>query len=631
MFQKILTLTVFLFCSILFAQSELELKEISSKSDQNKNAQLEKRLTLDFETNQEQVDLYLKNNPFLAKSLNLEESSRWLERINENGHPVFIITTNTQGAEMIGANQLYSGGSLGLDIDGSGITAGIWDGGYVLQNHQEFNRRVRYGEADKSVSGHGTHVGGTMIASGDGRADARGMAPGGRLKSFRFDNDVNEMLEQAQDGLLISNHSYGREVTVDTELEVFGQYDFSARDFDAITDANPYYLPVVSAGNDRGKDYNSGKAEYDLLTDRTTSKNALTVGAVTGSTDNDDPSNITMSNFSSWGPTDDGRIKPDLVAKGVSVLSTSDQSNTSYSVLQGTSMSSPMVAGGLMLLHQLYNELFESFMRSATIKGLVLFTAKEAGNTPGPDYRFGWGLLDVEAAAEMLLNVSNLNLGVIEEKELADQESLTETFTAVDTERISFALSWTDLPGEVKSEYTIDDTTPVLINDLDLKVVDDEGNEFFPYKLDVERFRSRATTGVNNVDNIEIIHINAPAGNYRVEITHKGVLDNPQNYSLLVNGATKATASTSSEEIAGLSIFPNPANDFVNITFNATSVSNNVTIQLYNTLGQMVKNESFNNNGRFNQRVNISDLRSGVYFVAVSDGNLKSTRKLIVK
>lgn len=78
----------------------------------------------------------------------------------------------------------------------------------------------------------------------------------------------------------------------------------------------------------------------------------------------------------------------------------------------------------------------------------------------------------------------------------------------------------------------------MLINDLDLKVVSSDGIEYFPYKLNPARPEAAATNGINNVDNIEIIHINAPAGNYQVVITHKDfITGKSQDFSLNCKGS----------------------------------------------------------------------------------------------
>ena len=89
-----------------------------------------------------------------------------------------------------------------------------------------------------------------------------------------------------------------------------------------------------------------------------------------------------MSAYSSWGPTDDGRIKPDLVGTGDAILSSSANGDDAYSTLTGTSVSAPNVAGSLLLLQEFYARQTYGFtMRAATLKGLVLHTANEAGGT----------------------------------------------------------------------------------------------------------------------------------------------------------------------------------------------------------------------------------------------------------
>src|SRR5690606_17562621 len=128
---------------------------------------------------------------------------------------------------------------------------------------------------------------------------------------------------------------------------------------------------------------------------------------VNGVADYKGPGDVTMSPFSSWGPVDDGRIKPDLVAMGMNVFSTAinEEQSDSYTTLSGTSMAAPNATGSLFLLQELYHSRNAGrYMRAATLKALAIHTAKEAGLAPGPDYMYGWGLLDVKSAAEMIIN-----------------------------------------------------------------------------------------------------------------------------------------------------------------------------------------------------------------------------------
>src|SRR5262249_32640354 len=138
---------------------------------------------------------------------------------------------------------------------------------------------------------------------------------------------------------------------------------------------------------------------FDCLASYTCAKNILTVGAVTKINNNDNLNNgwtqvsdVQLASFSGCGPTDDGRIKPDVVGCGVFIFSSISDSAKAYGYLSGTSMATPNVSGSLLLVQQHFNNLKGRFMRSSTLKGLAIHTADEAGNA-GPDYSFGWGLI----------------------------------------------------------------------------------------------------------------------------------------------------------------------------------------------------------------------------------------------
>src|SRR5690606_3891970 len=143
-------------------------------------------------------------------------------------------------------------------------------------------------------------------------------------------------------------------------------YDSRARQIDNITFNNPYYLPVVSAGNDRGETtapgstQNAAKAGYDLIFGHGNAKNALTVAAVGQVLNYTGASSVPLSSFSSWGHSDDGRIKPEISMKGVYVRSTLDTNDTAYGFMSGTSMASPGVTGVITLLQQYHNHLYAS-------------------------------------------------------------------------------------------------------------------------------------------------------------------------------------------------------------------------------------------------------------------------------
>ena len=156
---------------------------------------------------------------------------------------------------------------------------------------------------------------------------------------------------------------------------------------------------VVAAGNDGNQNsYNGapldGNSSYDKLTGHSTSKNNLVVANAQDANIAADGTLISVSinSSSSEGPTDDYRIKPDITGNGTNVYSTYQNSDTAYNSITGTSMASPNVAGSLLLIQEHYNNTNGSFARAATIKGLALHTADDAGPN-GPDAVYGWGLL----------------------------------------------------------------------------------------------------------------------------------------------------------------------------------------------------------------------------------------------
>lgn len=629
-FKYILTsLSLVISMTSVLGQSDAQRKYISENTNPKYRELAKQEIDKYNEERLARINSYLQTNDIPLKYRDEEGNLVVLEDITLDGEPIYTSAYNLVGVRTIRANQLYPGGSLGVDVTGDGIVSGIWDGGDVRSTHTDLQSRVTLLESFRALDNHATHVGGTIIGDGTTTSSRRGVAYEASLRSYDFDDDFNEIRLEAEAGMIVSNHSYGNQLS-GSNVNRTGKYDNQSRSFDVTTYFNPFFLPVVSAGNDRNDGFNTADGGYDLLTDRTLAKNALSVGAVEGLLNYSSPSDVTMSTFSSWGPADDGRIKPDLVAVGVGVTSTISTSDTAYGTLNGTSMSAPMVTGGIVLLHDLYDDLNPSqVLRSASMKGLVLSTTKEAGNTLGPDYRFGWGLMDVEAAAQVLLD--NGNTSLIQEEELTSGSTFTRTVTS-NQPKLKVALSWTDPFGNANTGPE-DDSTPALINDLDIKLTDGNGNEFFPWKLDVTNFTAAATQGVNDVDNIEIVEIDAPAGTYTITVDHKGssLRFGSQEFSLIIQGADNGTLSTATETLDTVKIYPNPANDFVNIAMNGQLSGSKITVTVHDILGKQVINKNFDNSSSFQERIDISTLKSGVYLMNVSDGQASTTKKLIVK
>lgn len=473
-------------------------------------------------------------------------------------------------------------------LSGQGVLVGIWDGGSVLTSHQELLGRVTVRES-ASLSSHATHVAGTIGAAG-ARAQAKGMAPQVQMDSYYFDSDTSEMTVRAMSysgepgTLAISNHSYGLVSGWDhsastprwyglwgyRESDWFGKYIDETQEWDRICYNAPYYLPVKAMGNDRDDpapaegetfEYYSGyrwrTKAYDSATDPyrdgwddggfdttmpvSCAKNILTVGAVTDAvlTGQRDPSRAAVLSFSGWGPTDDGRIKPDVVTNGYSVYSSITGSNSSYAYYSGTSMAAPSASGAAALLTEYHKNLFNNrYLRSAGLKGLLIHTADDLGR-PGLDYTFGWGLINTQRAVELLLNQADFpdRPILVEQDLLASEGSDVYTMEWSGFEPIRATLCWTDPPG---SEQTaLDDRTPRLVNDLDLRIYDSSGAVYEPFVLDVLNPDLAAGRGDNIRDNVEQVLIGNPQrpGQYTVVVSRKGgLVDQRQAYTLILSG-----------------------------------------------------------------------------------------------
>jgi hypothetical protein len=555
-----------------------------------------------------------KENEEFSRAMKLAQQKGWptsfktydgniafLVRINERGYPEYLTTTsNVTAANTIGTSGLWAGGSLGLNLSGSSPNVkdkmALWDGGRVRADHDEFANRVLQLDNPSSLSDHATHVAGTMMAAGI-NGNAKGMAHGSLgASAFDFQTGADSEMMSMASTLLLSNHSYGvvagwQQLNATTwrfhglmgenEDFKFGYYDGRSQLWDSIAYNAPYYLIVSAAGNNRSTngpsiggaferfdpatqawvseirgDQMKSNDGYDIIPPYGNAKNILTVGAVTGLTNGyQSPNSVSMSTFSSWGPTDDGRIKPDLVSMGVGLFSPISSSITSYATFSGTSMAAPNVTGSMLLLQEHYSQLNQgNFMRAATLKGLAIHTADEAGPADGPDYTYGWGLMNSRKAANVITSRDTGSHRIIESV-LNNAASYSTTIKA--NGPLTVTLSWTDPKGNVILN-SLNNPSLKLVHDLDVKVVTSSGTHL-PWILDPANPSAAATRGDNFRDNVEKIFVpNPPAGeNITITVTHKGtLLRGSQAFSLIISGIASRDHDMTITEI----VSPKPNN-----------------------------------------------------------------------
>lgn len=511
------------------------------------------------------------------------------------GQPVYLQTMNQNIVHTLGADVLHYGFD-GFFLTGSEMVIGLWEPAsprllHEILRENSTTSRIIYAPGQVTGSGsnmrHATHNVGTLIGrqtnlSSTHQDDVKGVANGASIHAYDWNMAISEMAQEALNGLLVANTSYGFNATF-LDKTIYGQYSVTSRDWDAVMCAAPYLQIVRPAGNARDDSpyivpQVLEKDGFDLLESSGTSKNVLVVSAFDLSEAEPAESNPVYNlndvevPYASWGPTDDGRIKPDITAHGQNVLSSIETSNSGYGLLSGTSMATAGVSGAITLLQQYYFEKFGSllghqdvpYLWSSTIRALIIHTADEAGD-PGPDYKYGWGAMNALSAAKIIEKRGKST--IIREETLENHSEFKLNIVSNGYEPLVVTLAWTDPEGEVDEENppVLDDTTSKLVNDLDIQLVrmdtngvpttvlDTNGdNLLLPWKrlegttTDVSQLNSRATRGVNNVDNIEKIEIPVEylpesGGEYRIIVSHKGNLtDNcsgeGQNFSLIVSG-----------------------------------------------------------------------------------------------
>jgi hypothetical protein len=482
-------------------------------------------------------------------------------------------------------------------LSGQGVALSYFEFGQADTSHPEFGGRLMTHLTATSDRDHATHVAGTMIAAGiDARA--KGMAPAATLHEFDGNDDNFLDLKQKLPNFsaVADNNSWGyvlgwcssgsdcsgKWVWEDNDLYYGGYDSLVTAPLDKITRTTGV-LMVHSAGNDANKlgpvsapfahshfndagrvidgyCYSTDGSGNDCPAPTCTAgasfcettrhpqitsllpapwisigltaaaKNVIAVGAVDSSKQ--------IVGFSSRGPTRDGRVKPDLVAKGINVYSTIPGS--SYATMNGTSMSSPVVTGTAALLIEQWRRTFGGANPTpAALKTLMLATADDLGNT-GPDYTYGFGLLNAKAAADTILADAAQGRR-IKIDSIATGGKMEIPVSLSSPQDLRVVLGWSDPEVLTFPDPTYEDdplATATLVNDLDVKVVDPTGADVLPYVLSRDNPLQPATRGINKVDNTEEVEIaGAVAGTYKIVVTGTSVTaSSPQTYVLVTNG-----------------------------------------------------------------------------------------------
>lgn len=659
-----LNLVFLLVGTSIYSQSLAIRKQLQEKFTTTEATQAINVIAQKNEDAKRELQNYRKQNVLFKEQFVDEMNYYQAQRIERNA-VIYFKTLNTVSRTLSGIDQMLASTDTNINqLLGQDMIVGIIDGDLVFDKHIEFatsaqprvhlleiwNENEQEGAAGFSAverrRTHATHVAGTIIAQGK-NPKAKGMAPEAEAYSYKWDNDSSKMSYLAQKGILVTNHSYGIAAVDDQKrpllpTDYFGAYTIDAVNMDKIAYLYPYLQPVVAAGNDKvyAEIVNPEKGGMDLLLGHATAKNAIVVGAI----GLDDTGAVRETDFSSNGPTNDFRIKPDIVANGLEVYSSAYQyrfstgeieKNNLYAVLSGTSMAAPSVSGILLLWQQWALEHKNFPYKAATLKGVMINTAQELGMQQGPSAKTGWGLINAWQGIQ-LLTAASKNQAVVKEETLLDTKVNTQRIRVDEkVDRLSFTICWSDVEGKYEeANFREFNGVKNLVNDLDLRVYKD-GVVYLPWKLAESFTHSEAVRGDNAVDNVERIDIVSPElGEYQVVISHKETLVNKvQDYSLLVNSNTYKGVvlenTPTAEQNKALIAWPNPVDEIINIEIPKDFIFAALKATIYDSTGKQIATIPMIAANR--QSLKVSFLTKGVYFLQIEGATKKYQVKFIKK
>ena len=446
-----------------------------------------------------------------------------------------MIVHNAVAGALIGVTDVNS--NAPFTLDGSGETIAISDTGLDV-DHPDILGRVagvytNFG-LDPSPSdtntGHGTHVALSVLGDGSGDSSAQGIAPSANLVMYALEHDptgvfgrlgsIYDLLNDAQQRTArIAINAWGSNGN-------YGQYTADSRSVDLLVNEKTTVLPLFSVG-DRGA---QGASQVSAPA---TAKNVLAVG-----TSNTGSSAGSVANISSQGPSLDGRIKPDIVAPGMNICSglaeeakspagfgcasgTHADGSSLYISLSGSSHATAIAGGATALVREfLREEMNLNSPSAALIKAVVINGATDLGAADIPNSQEGWGQINLERTVLPMDGTTPLNTFIDQNKEIDAGFGLLYAFNLDPSHGIDITLAWSDEQGSANAAQS----TPRLVNNLDLILVDPSGNEW----LGNDFSSGYSTTGgtadsINNVERIKVAPgVLSSTGQWQVKVAHRG-------------------------------------------------------------------------------------------------------------
>lgn len=440
-----------------------------------------------------------------------------------------------------------------LTRTGQGLRLGLNDDGMV-DNHPDFGNRLRQMNATftGALSDHADQLAGLLVGSGMVEPEAQGYLPGAEIQVWNY--SVNPSQNSGffafpsalySDSVVVLNTSYGDGCNAGyTALSAY---------LDQQMELSPELGFVFSSGNAGNSDcgYGAGMGWGTITGGHKLAKNALVIGNIL-------PTNQ-LAPSSSRGPSTDGRIKPDLVAPGNLLYTTSGFSPTGYTLQSGSSLSATAATATFALLQQEYLQQHGSFAPSNLIRAYMLNTAQDLG-LPGPDYSYGFGLLKTDLALKALQLGQDTSVFVH-----AGDTLWIPIQIQANQNLLKFLICWNDPAGSPSNPIP-------LVNNIDLAVINPNGTMKHAWAPNPNSVMLPAQEGPDNLNTVEQVQFEQPdSGIYWVRIIANTVL--PAGQEIALTWWTNDSVSFFSSPVAGQSA---TAQDIISIDFYTHSSQTNL-------------------------------------------------------
>lgn len=559
--------------------------------------------------------------------------------------PPVLTQVNDGIRQALSVNQLQG---APYNLTGGGSSVLVYDAGLADRNHPDFaTSRVTWGEGG-GIADHSTHVSGTVAGNGaNSGGQYKGMAPSALITSYEYEscspyclyNSPQDIEANYSDGHfnhndMLATNSIGSNIAPNGyNCSWEGDYEHTAQLIDAISNGSlgDPFLSVWAAGNERG--YSRCGTTYNTTGVPATAKDIIVVGA-TNSNDH------SMTYFSSWGPVDDGRIRPDVCAPGCQNGGdggiTSTVPGGGYGVMCGTSMATPATSGCIAAILQQWRITFGIGIHAkplpAEIKALLIETAQDYGNA-GPDFQFGYGEIRPVAAVDVIRNHDLIKATTIGQ----GAEQIYNIEVPQGLSSLKATLAWDDPQGEYLAQKE-------LVNDLDLTLESPSHAITSPWVLNPSSPSSPATRGADHLNPVEQVQVDNPvAGIWKLHVKGYQVPQGPQSYGLIANvvltNPTDAVPESrpAGASIADLSSNPNPFSPRTTIRFRIDG-SAPVSLFVFDASGRKVRTLlSGERRPAGTQFVSWDgkddlgrELASGVYLYQVSAGTKNAEQKVLM-